>query len=98
LAFLCIIFAVVGCLINRRTQKVKVIKSKTFVFGAIVSTVIVIVSMLFYLINACGDIPMVISDYRNPQPWSNINFSDVIGAIMQLVIVFVFIGLMFIPA
>lgn len=59
LAFLCIVFAIVGCFINRFKKKVKVTKNKWFVFGAILSVIIVGVAMLYYIVDACGNVAIL---------------------------------------
>lgn len=101
LAFVCIVFAIVGCLINRFKKKVVVKKSKFFIAGAIISISIVGVAMLYYVVDAFGNLGIILRDYNytgNDPGKKGIVFADVIGAIMQIVVLVFFIGVMFIPA
>jgi hypothetical protein len=57
--------------------------------------------MLYYLIDACGNLAILYNDFKNPgnDPTKiQINEADIIGAIMQIVVFVIFIGVMFIPA
>lgn len=112
LAFLCIVFAVIGCLINRKTNRTKVIKTKSFLPGAIVCTIVVSIVMIFTCAKAIGDFVFILGYYFNGSPidkfhpntpgYDNngnpITISDVIGGVMQIVVAIGFLSIMFIPA
>ncbi|GHU48821.1 hypothetical protein FACS1894218_6750 [Bacilli bacterium] len=69
LAFACIIFAVLGAVINRKTKHVKVVKSKTFLFGGIVSTIVVGVGLLTVVMNSIGNFAYIVGYYKETIPY-----------------------------
>lgn len=96
LAFVCVVFAIVGCFINRFKKKIKVEKSKWFITGAVVSFLIVGIAMLYEVVEACGNVVIIYHDFQTKV--QEIKLADVIGAFMQPVIFIIFVGIMFIPA
>jgi nucleoside recognition membrane protein YjiH len=109
MAFACIIFAVIGAIINRKTKQVKVEKSKTFLFGAIVSAIIVTIGLSFVIIDSVGNFVSIwdyykYNDYPSwylqylDQPGAKVILADVIGSALQMVVMVIFMCAMFIPA
>jgi hypothetical protein len=99
--------AVIGALHNRKTNLIKVTKSKTFIIGAIISSLIVGVGLLFVVVNTFGNFIYTLGYYQGfiPYPdWYIANYNepvvlvDVIGAMLQIIVAAAFIGAMFIPA
>lgn len=90
LVFLCIVLATVGCLKNRRTNKVKVTKIKGFVPCAIVSITLIGLAILFIFAASFGDIVLVYTRQAA--------FDQQIGAIMKLVVLALFILICAIPS
>lgn len=107
-AFLCVVFATIGAMINRKTNKVKVTKVRGFWFCSIVSTVVICVAVLFIVAATIADIAIVVGwskDIGNVIPgyektgylqsdWNK----DILGAVMTLVVLFIFIGICCIPS
>ncbi|GHU32569.1 hypothetical protein FACS1894166_06180 [Bacilli bacterium] len=108
LAFVCIMFAVFGAIINRKSKQLKVAKSKTFMFGAIVSTVIVGVGLLAVMVNSAGDFVYTLGyyqgfisyppDYHPSSVEPKVTTTDVVGSAFHIIIALIFIGAMLIPA
>lgn len=90
LVFLCIVLATIGCLKNRRTNKVKVTKIKGFVPCAIVSITLIGLAILFIFAASFGDIVLVYTRQAA--------FDQQIGAIMKLVVLALFILICAIPS
>ena len=88
----------IGCLKNRKSHKVEVKQDKLFVPCAWISVVVIGLSILFIIISSFVNIGLVASwkvagDYTQQQ-----HIQDLVGAIMTLVILFVFVSVCAIPA
>ena len=109
LTFACILIAIIGCLINRKTNKVQVKKSKTFVPAAWVCLTIVGIGLLFVFVSVIANI-IIVSGWHNDigkildqhtedmylydkSAW----IKDLVGAIMTLVVLVFFISICAIP-
>ena len=109
LTFACILIAIIGCLINRKTNKVQVKKSKTFVPAAWVCLTIVGIGLLFVFVSVIANI-IIVSGWHNDigkildqhtedmylydkPAW----IKDLVGAIMTLVVLVFFISSCAIP-
>jgi amino acid transporter len=95
-AFVCVTFAIIGALRNRRTHKVKVEKSKVFLPAAIIAITIVGLGIIFVFINSFADLGISINNYNR---YGGDDYSyDLIGAIIAVVMLFTFIGVSMLPA
>ncbi|XQP55547.1 MAG: APC family permease [Mycoplasmoidaceae bacterium] len=107
IAFLCVVFATIGAMINRKTKRVQVRKAKGFWFCSIVSTIVISVACLFIVVASIADIAIVagwakdigkvIPGYEAGYTQADWN-KDMLGAIMTLVMLFVFILVCWIPS
>ncbi len=93
-AFLCVVFATNGAMKNRKTNRVKVTKVKGFWFCSIVSTIVISLGCLFILVASVADIIIVNSWDHNLENWS----TEMLGAIMTLVMLVVFVLVCCIPS
>jgi hypothetical protein len=75
--------------------------------GAIISTLIVGMGIAFVFIDSVGDFVYVLGYFNGSIPYPTgydvgtfgaVDISDVIGSLLQIIVAFVFIGAMFIPA
>lgn len=96
LAFYCIVLATIGCLINRKTKKVKVKKDKYFIPSALVSVSIVGLGLLFIVIQTFANVPLVVG-YVNNNAYNSIQQGQdaLIGVIMTLIILFAYLFIMY---
>lgn len=90
LVFLCIVVATIGCLKNRKTNKVKVIRAKGFVPCAIISTIIIGLAIVFILSSTFGNIALVYTRGGTGE--------EKLGAIMTLVVLVLFVLICIIPS
>ncbi|MDR0739932.1 MAG: APC family permease [Mycoplasmataceae bacterium] len=103
LAFVVILFAVVGVIHNRKTNKIKVQRSKYLLPGAWTSLIIIGVGILFIPVESVGNLIYIVEYYTGAMPLPNyviqfdINIEDIIGASSQILMLFIFLGIMFIP-
>lgn len=105
-AFLCVVFATIGAMINRKTNRVKVRKAKGFWFCSIVSTIVISVACLFIVAAAIGDIVIVAGwakDIDSAVPGYEVYtqsdwFKDMLGASMTLIMLVVFVLACCIPS
>jgi predicted PurR-regulated permease PerM len=65
-AFACVTFSILGCLVNRKTHKVKTIKSRVFVPAAIVTVAIVGIGIIFVFISTIANFGISINNIVNP--------------------------------
>lgn len=93
-AFLCVVFATIGAMKNRKTNKVAVTKVKGFWFCSIVSTIVISLGVLFILVASVADIAIVNSWDHYAENWS----TEMLGAIMTLVMLVVFVAVCCIPS
>ena len=98
ITFIYIIIAMIGCIKNRKTNKIAVKKDKLFVPCAYVSIVIIGLGVLFVIISAFANIGLVANWKITENYTEDDHFKDMIGAIMTLVMLFVFVGGCTIPA
>ena len=100
IAFLCVVFATVGAMKNRKTNKVQVRKAKGFWACSIISTIVISVACLFIVVAAIADVAIVagwhkdIGEGYSQSDWNK----DILGAIMTLVMLFVFVAVCCIPS
>jgi hypothetical protein len=96
-------FAVVGVINNRKTNKIKVERSKFLMPGAIISLIIIGVGILFIPIQSVGNLVYIVGYYNGTIPFPpgvtlpEVTVVDVIGAAAQILMLFVFLSVMFIP-
>ncbi|MDR3163816.1 MAG: APC family permease [Mycoplasmataceae bacterium] len=93
LAFVCITFAIYGAVRNRWTNKVKVKKNKLFLPSAIIALFIVSFSLIYVFVNTFGDLGWEIKNYL----CGEVTFDRLIGAIMVVVVLFLFVAVIFAP-
>ena len=102
IAFLCVVFATVGAMKNRKTNKVKVRKVRGFWFCSIASTIVISVAIIFIVVAAFYDLGIIatkwhadigVKEYTQEQ-WN----TDMLGAIMTVVVLFAFIAMCVIPS
>lgn len=93
-AFLCIVFATVGAMINRKTNKIKVAKVKGFWFCSIVSIIIIGVAILFIIVATITDIVLIATVWERDADW----FNNMLGAIMTLVMLVIFVAACCVPS
>lgn len=93
-AFLCIVFATIGAMKNRSTQKIKVIKVKGFWFCSIVSTIIISIAILFIVVASVTDIVLVATVWERTEDW----FNNMLGSIMTLVMLIIFVAVCCVPS
>ncbi len=96
-AFLCVVFATIGAMINRKTNKVKVTRVKGFWFCSIVSTIVISVAVLFIVVASVADIAIVASWKNDPTFTGNWNV-EMLGSIMTLVMLVLFVLVCCIPS
>jgi len=100
IAFLCIVFAIVGAMKNRKTNAVKVVKVKGFMPCSIVAVIVIGIAMAFIVASTIGNIPIVvgwkadIGATYSEAAWR----TDMLGAIMTLVMLFIFLAVCCIPS
>ncbi|MBQ0045736.1 MAG: APC family permease [Mycoplasma sp.] len=104
-AFLCIVFATIGAMINRKTNKIKVTKAKGFWFCSIVSVIVISIAILFIVVASVADIAIIagwakdivpdsVQDGYHQLDWNR----DILGAIMTLVMLGVFVAACCVPS
>lgn len=86
--------AIFGGLLNRKTNKVAVSKKKYFVVCAIISCCLVALATGYLFIQTFVDLGFAASAYRH----HHINTNDLIPKILTLLVLFVFTGIICIPA
>lgn len=92
-AFLIISIAIIGGLINRKTKKVNVVHSKTFVPAAIITIVIMFISLIMEIIKSVGNLYLAIDWYRLiPHPEERL-----VGSVLMLLTMIIFVGVLFAP-
>jgi hypothetical protein len=102
IAFAIIMFAVIGVMKNRKTNHIKVTKSKYFMFGGTVSLIIVGIGILFIPIQSIGNLIYLIG-YVNgsilvPSGCLVPDGVDIFGASAQIGMLFIFLAIMLLPA
>jgi hypothetical protein len=96
-------FAVIGVIRNRKTKKIKVTHSKYLMPGAIVSLIIIGTGILFVPIESIGNLIYIIGYYNGsiipPAGVTDphVTYIDVLGGCSQIIMLFIFLGIMFIP-
>ncbi|WP_412032524.1 APC family permease [Malacoplasma muris] len=90
LAFAFIVFAIIGCLWNRKTNKINVVKSKLFIPSAIVSSLIVSIGLIVQIIAPFVDLILLVN-------FETIETSVLVGRIMTIIVLIVFALFMTIP-
>ena len=65
LIFVCITISIIGCLINRKTNRVKIEKNKWFVACAWISSLIIGIGILFIVISSIVNIGIVANWYKD---------------------------------
>lgn len=90
LVFLCIVFATIGCMKNRKTNKVRVAQVKGFMPCAIISTCLISLAIVFIVASTFGNIGLVYT--------RNATFDEKIGAITTLGVLVLFILMCVIPS
>lgn len=105
IAFCFILLAIFGCMLNRKTHRVPVKKEKYFLPTAIISSVILIVGLLFVLVSAIGNIFIVLSWKKDINTLINESkytyqewFEQLIGVCLTLFVLVFLMSISFIPA
>ncbi|GHU32970.1 hypothetical protein FACS1894166_07390 [Bacilli bacterium] len=97
-AFMCIGCAQIGALINRKTKRVKVERTKSFVPCAIISIIIVSISLLFIIVSSFADIGFDIAFIHSRHGIPNKLTKDIlIGDVLTITVLFVLTSITFIP-
>ena len=94
LAFAFITFAIAGALRNRRTNEIKVVKSKFFKGSAIITLALMSLPIFFTFFAPIADVFLLFRIPSNTEGFVN---DILIPRIMTVVVLFIFIGLMIIP-
>ncbi|MDR2823488.1 MAG: APC family permease [Mycoplasmataceae bacterium] len=99
LAFACIVFAMIGALINRKTNRIKTDRRKSFVPAAYISIVIVGLGLIFVIVQSFANLGLVIhyansGKYKTPDD----KLDNVVGAVLTVFTLLAFVAIMFIPA
>ena len=89
LVFACIVFATIGCLKNRKTNKIEVVKVKGFVPCSIISITLISLAIIFVLASTFGNIGLA---------YMRGDSDDKLGAIMTLVVLILFVLICCIPS
>jgi hypothetical protein len=103
LAFAIILFAVIGAIHNRKSKKIIVTRSKFLVPGGIVSIVVIGVGILFIPVESVGNLVYILGYYNHTIPtppdvtMPNVTIVDIVGASSQIMMLFIFLGIMFVP-
>lgn len=92
--FLFISFAIIGAMINRKTNKVKVTKVKGFMWCSIIATVLIDVTVLFIVISSIANIFLVYQWPHSDESWS----MDMLGTITTLVTLVAFVLICCVPS
>jgi hypothetical protein len=88
---------------NRKTKKIVVTRSKFLIPGGILSLIIIGVGILFIPVESVGNLVYIIGYYNNSIPIpagvtsAKISVVDIIGACSQIAMLFIFLGIMFVP-
>ncbi|MGL5246507.1 MAG: APC family permease [Mycoplasmoidaceae bacterium] len=90
-AFAFIVAAIYGGIRNRKTQKIKTEKYKNFMPVAIISVLIMSVTLFFTVLTPIIDLMLIYV------PGANITNEGLLGRIMLVVVLFLFFAIMFIP-
>lgn len=116
IAFLCLVFAIIGAMKNRKSNKINVTKVRGFWFCSIASTIIISIAILFIIVAAFADLGIIstswLHDARNGGyfitntaghiEWIDYGMNewnvDLLGAIMTIVVLFIFIGICVVPS
>jgi hypothetical protein len=99
LAFGCIVVAIVGGIKNRKTNKVKVVQRKYFKLTAYISCIICGLAIIYVIVNAFGNLVLVLHYISiNKYTSYDIMRQQLVGSILELVVLFVFMAVVFVPA
>ncbi|WP_025755087.1 APC family permease [Mycoplasmopsis cricetuli] len=98
ITFLFISTAILGGLFNRKTKKVKITKSKFFVPSAIISVVIVFLSMFFSFIQPFVDLGISVSAIATESFSQEKINNSIIGNSMLILVLFLFLAIIIIPS
>lgn len=91
-AFAFIALAIFGGLRNRKTQKIKTVKFKYFVFSAWASLIIVGLSLIFSVAQPFVDLGLIVSNSINDD-----NYTEYVGTIILCVLLIIFALICFVP-
>jgi hypothetical protein len=102
-AFIIILLAILGVMRNRKTNHIKVTHSKFLLPSGIVSLLIMGSGIFFIPIQSIGNLVYIIDYYDGTIPIppgvnAHITIVDIVGAASQIVVLFLFLGIMLIPA
>jgi hypothetical protein len=94
--------AILGCLINRKTNKVKVTKSNVFKPAAWVALILLGISMLYLLVSVFTDVGLssnyYISHHNDVDPDTKYPFDSLLSTILSAVMFVLYIGVIFVPS
>lgn len=90
IVFLCIVFATIGCMKNRKTNKVRVSQVKGFMPCAIISTCLISLAIVFIVASTFGNIGLVYT--------RDATFDEKVGAITTLGVLILFVLMCVIPS
>jgi uncharacterized membrane protein YvbJ len=93
------VFAMIGALINRKTNRIKTDRRKSFVPAAYISIVIVGLGLIFVIVQSFANLGLVIhyansGKYKTPDD----KLDNVVGAVLTVFTLLAFVAIMFIPA
>ncbi len=88
--FIC--FSIFGCLVNRKTKKIKTKKSKLFIPSAIISLVLILISLSFEIISPFYSLIYVIINYD-----INSQLQTFLSSIFLILVLFIYILGMTLP-
>lgn len=98
LAFACIVAGIAGALKNKKTKKVKTCDDKNFNWASWITIIIVGYSLVMIVIQTFANLGLVVY-YAGHNMYDNLNVQTeaLVGTIMTVVVLFLFLGVMFVP-
>ncbi len=98
LAFACIVVGIIGALRNKKTKKIKTCNDKNFNWTSWVTIIIVGYSLVMIVIQTFTNLGLVLYYVANNMyDDQTIKIESLVGTVMTVVVLFLFLGLMFIP-
>jgi uncharacterized membrane protein (UPF0182 family) len=100
LAFACIVFAMIGALINRKTNRIKTDRKKSFIPAAYISIVIVGVGLIFVIVQSFANLGLVLH-YASVGKYgthTDVKIDNIVGSVLTVFTLLAFVAIMFIPA
>lgn len=97
MAFTFIVIAIMGGLRNRKTKKVETVKSKSFVYMGIISSVIVLIGLFMQAIYPFINLFLLGRAIAQAQAAGTSVTDQIVGRVMLVIVFFIYTGMMVIP-